>query len=131
MTLFASPHMLEPIVVIRQVAGYRDAALQGEFVPGAETRTEVSAVTSPADRGTWRHVLTEGVRLADYRQFRLPMSVGSIASIRGGAEQTEADVIEYRNTRYRVRDVQDWSVSPTGYAESGNILILGVRSDVQ
>ena len=54
MTLFASPHLLEPVVVIRQVAGHRDPALQGEWVPGTETRTEVSAVTGPADKGTWR-----------------------------------------------------------------------------
>ena len=40
-------------------------------------------------------------------------------------------MIEYRGTRYLVRDVQDWSVSPTGYAGSGSILVLGVRLDRQ
>ena len=58
MTLFASPHMLEPVVIIRQTAGYRDAALQGEWVPGSEVRTPVKGVTAPANKGTWRHVLT-------------------------------------------------------------------------
>ena len=89
MTLFASRHLLESIVVIRQGAGYRDPALQGEWVPGPEVRTPVEGVTAPANRGTWRHVLTEGVRLADYREFRLPVSGDSIAPIRVGDGQTD------------------------------------------
>ena len=126
MALFASPHMLEPIVVIRQVAGSHDA--NGEWIPGTETRTEVNAVTSPADKGTWKHVLIEGF-LSDYRQFSLPASVGSIAPSRVGDGQTQGDVIEYKGTLYLVRDVQDWSVSPTGYAASGPIVALGERVD--
>ena len=116
MTLFASPHMLEPIVVIRQVAG-------------SQTRTEVKAVTAPADRGKWKHVLTKGSLSADYREFLLPTSVGPIAPVRDGDGQTEGDVIEYKGTLYLVRDVQDWSVSPTGYAASGSIEVLGERAD--
>ena len=128
MTLFASPHMLEPIVIIRQVAGSDDA--DGGWIPGTETRTEVSAVTAPATAGTWKHVLPKGFLLADYRQFSLPPSVGPIAPVRDGDGQTEGDVIEYKGTLYRVRDVQDWSVSPSGYAASGHILVLGERADV-
>ena len=117
MTLFASPHMLEPIVIIRQVAG------------GSETRTEVNAVTAPADRGKWKHVLTKGFLLADYREFHLPAWVGELAPVRDGDGQTEGDVIEYKGVQYRIRDVQDFSVSPTGYAASGGILALGERAD--
>ena len=71
MTLFASPHMLEPVVVIRQAGGSRDTN-NGEWIPGSETRTEVNAVTAPANEGTWKHVLTEGVRLADPVQHQRP-----------------------------------------------------------
>ena len=76
-------------------------------------------------------MLTEGVRLADYREFQLPVSAGPIAPIRVGEGQAQGDEIEHKETRYRVRDVQDWSVSPAGYAESGSILVLGVRIDGQ
>ena len=123
--------MFEAVVIIRQAAGDRDPALQGEWVPGTETRTEVNAVVAPASKGTWKHVMTEGVRLADYREFQLPASVVSLAPIRVGKGQTQGDVIEYKGTLYLVRDVQDWSVSPTGYAASGSIMALGVRIDGQ
>ena len=128
MTLFASPHLLEPIVIIRQTAGSRNA--DGEWITGSETRTEVNAVTAPADRGKWKHVLTKGFLSADYREFSLPTSVGPIAPVRDGDGQTEGDVIEYKGTLYLVRDVQDWSVSPSGYAPSGHIVALGERADV-
>ena len=128
-TLFASPHLLEAVVIIRQAAGSRNS--KGRWIPGSEIRIEVNAVTSPADRGTWRHVLTAGVRLADHRQFRLPAYVGPIAPVRVGAGQTQGDVIEYKGTLYRVRDVQDWTVAPMGYAASGSIVALGERADGQ
>ena len=40
MTLFASRHLLEPIVVIRQVAGYRDPAL-GQIPAALRTLVEL------------------------------------------------------------------------------------------
>jgi hypothetical protein len=71
MTLFASPHILEPVVIIRQVAGYRDAALQGEWVPGSETRTEVSAVTRTGVRVLFLFLKKKGLRLPPQPPFRL------------------------------------------------------------
>ena len=116
MTLFASPHMLEPIVVIRQVAGSHDA--NGEWVPDTETRTEVTPSPLPPTGGNGSMYSLRVPYAADYREFQLPTSVGPIAPC-DGRWTNWGDVIEYKGTLYLVRDVQDWTVSPTGYAASG------------
>ena len=122
MSFPVSRWLLEDAVLIQQSAGSYNA--DDEWEPGAEARTDIEVTASPANAGAWRHVLTEGVRLSDYREFIFEAERGTISPVRVGTGQTQADVIEYRDIRYIARDVGDWE--PDGF-----VRVLGVRREGQ
>ena len=106
-------------MLIRQAPG--DVNEHGEWVPGAETRTEITLVSAPPSAATQRNVLPEGARLQDWRTFWFE---GQAEPLRVGAKATDGDVIEYGGIRYRIHPVQDWR--PHGFAEA-----LGEREEGQ
>ena len=109
----ADSYFREPAVLITQAPGHR---VQGNMVAGASTRTPVQLVTAPASAGQVRRVQPEGARIEDWRMFWLdPIT----KPLRVGPNQTDSDVIEYRDIRYRLRSVRDYS--PDG------IEVVGVR----
>ncbi len=116
---FMSLRFRESTVLIRQEPGSRNEF--GEWVPGAETETELDVVSAPPSAATVRDVLPEGARLHDWRTFWFEHSA---RPLRVGQGQTDGDVIEYAGIRYRIRHVQDWQ--PHGFVE-----VLAVREEGQ
>ena len=115
---FTSRRFLEVATLIQQEPG-RDNDY-GEWVPGRETRTEVTVVSAPPDAAKIRDVLPEGARLSNSRTFWIE-SV-EINPVRVGANAAEGDVIIYQGIRYRANHVEEWP----GFAE-----VLGVREEGQ
>ncbi len=113
---FANRRFLEPGTLIRQEPGGDNE--YGEWVPGQETRTEITVVSAPPDAAKMRDVLPEGARLSESRTFWIEGV--EVKPVRVGTGATEGDVIEYKGTRYRAYQVEEWP----GFVE-----VLGVREE--
>ena len=103
----------ESATLIRQQSGQR---VNRRWVPGAETRTEITVVSAPSDAAKMRDLLPEGARLSESRTFWIEGS--DVQPVRIGDNATEGDVIEYQDTRFRVQHVESWP----GFVE-----VLGAR----
>ena len=115
---FANRRFLEPATLIRQEPGGDNE--YGEWVPGQETRTDITVISAPPDAAKMRDVLPEGARLSESRTFWI--AGVEVKPVRVGTGATEGDVIEYKGTRYRVSHVEQWP----GFVE-----VLGVREEGQ
>jgi len=103
----------EAAVLIRQAPGER---VGGRAVPGPESRTPITIETAPATTGMLRDVVPEGARLQDWRIFYVYTPVAALRTDAG------ADVIEYKDHRYRIKNVRD-------YQPHGPVEALAVRAD--
>ncbi len=115
---FANRRFLEAATLIRQEPGGDNE--YGEWVPGQETRTDITIVSAPPDAAKMRDILPEGARLSESRMFWIDGV--EVKPVRVGTGATEGDVIEYKGTCYRVQHVEEWP----GFVE-----VLGVREEVQ
>ena len=114
---FTSSRFGEPATLIRQAPGQH---VNRRWVPGQETLTEITVVSSPPNAATMRDVLPEGARLSASRMFWIEGV--EVKPVRVGTDATEGDVIEYESTRYRAHHVEEWP----GFVE-----VLGVREEAQ
>ena len=115
---FTSKRFRRPATLIRQEPGGDNE--YDEWVPGQETRTDIAVISAPPDAAKTRDVLPEGVRLSESRMFWIEGV--EVKPVRVGTGATEGDVIEYKGTRYRVNQVEQWP----GFVE-----VLGVREEGQ
>ena len=115
---FVSSRLQEPATLIRQEPGTDNE--YGEWVPGQETRTDITVVSAPPDAARMREMLPEGTRLTESRTFWI--AGVEVKPVRIGADATEGDVIEHQGTCYRVQHVEEWP---------GFVDVLGVREEGQ
>ena len=113
----ASRHALEPATLIRQEPGSR---VNGRWVPGQETETDITVVSAPPDAAKMRDMLPEGTRLSESRMFWIEGI--EIQPVRLGSDATEGDMVEYKGVRYRAHNVEDWG----DFVEA-----LGIREERQ
>ena len=107
---FTSKRFRRSATLIRQEPGGDNE--YDEWVPGQETRTDITVVIAPPRR-------REDSGCAARRSAALGVEV---KPVRVGTGATEGDVIEYKGTRYRVNQVEQWP----GFVE-----VLGVREEGQ
>ncbi|MCY3553735.1 MAG: hypothetical protein OXH56_00290 [Gemmatimonadetes bacterium] len=98
-----SSYLTEAAVIVKTADGDRNE--HGEWVPGAETETQILVVTAPVT-GEDREQLPEGLRLSEARKF---WTLESSDAVREG--EADGDVVRYpaeNGTEYRVIMVDDW-----------------------
>ena len=76
----------------------------GEWVPGAESRTDIRVATAPS--GQSRDPFEGGVRLEGMRTFLVDGP--RIRPIKTGTDASDADLILYRGEYWRVMSVDIW-----------------------
>ena len=113
---FTSKRSQEPATLIRQEPGSR---VNGRWVPGQETETDITVVSAPPDAAKMRDMLPEGTRLSESRMFWIEGV--EIQPVRLGTDATEGDMVEYKGVRYRAHNVEDWGdfVEALGIREEG------------
>ena len=114
---FTSRRFLEAATLIRQDPGSR---VNGRWMPGQESRTDITVVSAPPDAAKMRDVLPEGARLSESRTFWIEGV--EVMPGRTGANAAEGDVVEYGSARYMTHPVEEWP----GFVE-----VLGIREEVQ
>ena len=115
---FASSRLKESATLIRQEPGHDNQ--YGEWVEGAEVSTDITVVSTPPDAAKMRDLMPEGTRLTASRTFWIEGVEIKLAAT--GPNLTEADVIEYKDKRYRAHHLEQWP----GFAE-----VLGIQEQGQ
>lgn len=100
-------HFGETVKIYRRTPGRR---VNRRWVPGTVEVSTVTAAVNPAQRaresGEARDIAPEGARESSVLRFFL--AAKDLSALRSG--ETQADEIEYKDVRYRVYSVEDFSV---------------------